>query len=136
MPALLPIEPIIHAAETNEQTIEVLIECGDPLSVKTALDIANNMINALIRDITKRIFLPEEKIAIATHLVALGIVAIGRTDDIIHTLTHTREINAEALVEKLCEIRLTFAASEHDEISWIENLENEFPSEKDADTDR
>jgi len=125
--ALLPIEPIIHAAEENELVIETYIGYGDPPSIDTALVVADETINMLIKKITKSMFVPEEKMAIAEHLVALGIVAIGRTDDIIHTLTNVREIDAEMLVEKLCEMRLAFAASKHDEIGWIRNLNNEFP---------
>ncbi len=136
MAALFPIEPIIQAVEEDERAIEMLIELDDSLSIDTALFIADQTINTLIRNITRRIFTSEEKRIIAEHLTALGIVAIGRTDDILYTLTHAREIDAETLIEKLCEMRLAFAASECDEADWIGNLENEFPSGEDADADR
>lgn len=136
MTALFPIEPIIQAAEENERVVEILIRRDDPLSTREALDRANHEINALIHNINKKVLTSEERLAIATHLTAFGIVAIGRTDDILHTLTNTRGVDAEDLVEKLCKMRLSFTASGYDEISWIENLENKFPPEEDADADR
>jgi hypothetical protein len=134
--ALFPIEPIIQAAEKDELLIGLCIGLGNPISINTALTTASRAINTLIRNIAKEVFTPEEKWVIAEHLTALGIVAIGRTDDILHTLTNTRGIDAENLMEKLREMRLSFAASGYDEIGWIGNIENKFPSGEDAGTDQ
>lgn len=136
MAALFPIEPVIHAAEEGERTIETLIELGDPLSIDAALFIADQTIDTLIGNIVRRVFTPEEKQVMAEHLTALGIVAIGRTDDIIHTLTNVRGIDTDGLMEKLCEMRLSFAASEYDEVDWIESFGNGFPPEEGTGTDR
>lgn len=126
----LPIEALVQTAEEDEAIIEACIARGDALSVDTALSVANQAINKLIGNITKRIYAPEEKRVIAEHLVALGIVAIGRTEDILDTLTHTdREVDLEDLVAGLCELRLAFAAFGYDEAGWMEHLDDEFPPE-------
>ena len=131
MPALLPIEVLMRMAEEAERIIESHINRRDDASIKSALFIAYQAINELIGNIVKRIYTPEEKRVIAEHLVALGIVAIGRTEDILNTLTHTnREVNLENLIADLCELRLAFAASEYDEADWVKHLDDEFPPEE------
>lgn len=53
----------------------------------------------------------------------LGFIAIGRTEDILNTLGHTgAEVDAEGLIELLCEMRMEFAASKCDEAEWIPYL--------------
>jgi hypothetical protein len=126
--ALFPIEPIISKAEEGERVIESLIARGDSLSNKTALVVADQMIDMLIKSITGEFFTEGEKLVVVEHLTALGIVAIGRTDDIIIALIRSHGDDFGKFISSLCEMRLSFAASEHDEISWIRSLTNEFLS--------
>ncbi len=128
MTALFPIEPIMLATERNELAIEQLLDRNDTSSVERVLGIANQTINTLITNISKNIFLSEEKYLMAEHLAALGCIAIHRIDDILDTLTHTnRDIDLEILIARLRGIKLSFASSGCDEIGWLDHLDGHFP---------
>ena len=82
-------------------------------------------INTLVTHITKNGYDPDEITLMAEHLVALGTIAIERSEDILVTLSHLRmEAMFDRLIRMYCEIRLTYAAEDYDPVEWVMELES------------